>query len=248
MNKNRNISVWLIIPQTNLHVGNEGVGTFSVIDKAIQRDVTTTLPCINSSSLKGAVKELLTAWVVQKKSGVSAEMVKRLFGSIKENIETGVQKEKNTQKEKDTQKGLATFFDATLLYLPVQSDEHLYDLTFADELLNLFVEKVKNLGREGFDKKAICECILYPHKRAVATEEFIESCNDESLPIIARNCLDNGESVNLWYEQVLPSMSVLATVIETPEDETLDMLDGQIVQIGANATIGYGFCKFVKIK
>ena len=43
-------------------------------------------------------------------------------------------------------------------------------------------------------------------------------------------------------------MSVLATVIETPEDETLDMLDGQIVQIGANATIGYGFCKFVKIK
>ena len=232
----------MITPQTNLHVGNEGVGTFSVIDKAIQRDVTTKLPCINSSSLKGAVKELFTAWVAQGKAGVSAEMVKRLFGSIKENAETGM------QKEKDTQKGLATFFDATLLYLPVQSDEHLYDLTFADELLNLFVEKVKNLGCEEFDRNVICESISYSHKRAVAPKDFIESCNDESLPIIARNCLDNGESINLWYEQVLPSMSVLAAVIETPEDETLDVLDGQIVQIGANATIGYGFCKFKKIK
>lgn len=242
MCKNKNISVWLITPQTNLHVGNEGVGTFSVIDKAIQRDVTTKLPCINSSSLKGAVKELFTAWVAQGKAGVSAEMVKRLFGSIKENAETGM------QNEKDTQKGLATFFDATLLYLPVQSDEHLYDLTFADELLNLFVEKVKNLGCEEFDRNVICKSISYSHKRAVAPKDFIESCNDESLPIIARNCLDNGESINLWYEQVLPSMSVLATVIETPEDETLDVLDGQIVQIGANATIGYGFCKFKKIK
>lgn len=242
MCKNKNISVWLITPQTNLHVGNEGVGTFSVIDKAIQRDVTTKLPCINSSSLKGAVKELFTAWVAQGKAGIGAEMVKRLFGSIKENAETGM------QKEKDTQKGLATFFDATLLYLPVQSDEHLYDLTFADELLNLFVEKVKNLGCEEFDRNVICEGIPYSHKRAVAPKDFIESCNDESLPIIARNCLDNGESINLWYEQVLPSMSVLATVIETPEDETLDVLDGQIVQIGANATIGYGFCKFKKIK
>ena len=50
-------SVWLIIPQTNLHVGNESIVNFSVIDKAIQRDVTTGIPCINSSSLKGAIKE-----------------------------------------------------------------------------------------------------------------------------------------------------------------------------------------------
>lgn len=57
---NKKATVWLIIPQTNLHVGNESVVSFGVIDKAIQRDVTTTLPCINSSSLKGAVKEFLT--------------------------------------------------------------------------------------------------------------------------------------------------------------------------------------------
>ena len=53
----KHTSVWLIIPQTNLHVGNESTVCFSVIDKAIQRDVTTGLPCINSSSLKGAIKE-----------------------------------------------------------------------------------------------------------------------------------------------------------------------------------------------
>mgnify|MGYP003554302559 CR=1 FL=1 len=66
-------SVWLIIPQTNLHVGNESIVNFSVIDKAIQRDVTTGIPCINSSSLKGAIKEYL--------ENKQFENIKELFGS-----------------------------------------------------------------------------------------------------------------------------------------------------------------------
>lgn len=229
----KNISVWLIIPQTNLHVGNEGVGTFSVIDKAIQRDVTTNLPCINSSSLKGAIKEYL---ISQKKFNVSSETIMRLFGSLKDDSST------------NSQKGLATFFDASLLFLPVQSDAHLYDLIYSEDILNMFVRKVQILGYNDFTESKIKEKVTYNHKEAVDTDEFIDRCNDESLPIIARNCLDNGQSSNLWYEQVLPSMSVLATIIKTPSNETLDILDGQIVQIGANATIGYGFCKFIRIK
>lgn len=232
MNEDKKISVWLIIPQTNLHVGNEGVGTFGVIDKAIQRDVTTNLPCINSSSLKGAIKEYFSESV--KKTSEIAVDVKCLFGSFK--------------NDTDTRKGEATFFDATLLYLPVQSDTNLYDLVYSDCFLSSFVEKVKELGCEDFSEKTIKDKISYPHVQEVGCEHFIELCNDESLPIIARNCLDDGESVNLWYEQVLPSMSVLATIIETPVDKTLDVLDGKVIQIGANATIGYGFCKFVNIK
>lgn len=232
MNEDKKISVWLIIPQTNLHVGNEGVRTFGVIDKAIQRDVTTNLPCINSSSLKGAIKEYLSECV--KKIPEIAVDVKCLFGSVK--------------NDADTSRGEATFFDATLLYLPVQSDKNFFDLVYSDCFLSSFVEKVKELGCKDFTEKAIKGKISYPHVQEVRDEHFIELCNDESLPIIARNCLDNGESVNLWYEQVLPSMSVLATIIETPVDKTLDVLDGKIIQIGANATIGYGFCKFVNIK
>ena len=79
------------------------------------------------------------------------------------------------------------------------------------------------------------------------SKKFNSLCGDDNLPIIARNCLENGESTNLWYEQVLPSQSVLATIIQTYNAEDLDILNGAIVQIGANATIGYGYCKFIKL-
>ena len=82
---------------------------------------------------------------------------------------------------------------------------------------------------------------------SVDGDTFTTYCNDDALPIIARNCLENGESTNLWYEQVLPSLSVLATVIVTKESGQMDLLNEKIVQIGANATIGYGYCKFVKL-
>ena len=85
-------------------------------------------------------------------------------------------------------------------------------------------------------KKEGCDC-----------KKFNSLCSDDNLPIIARNCLENGESVNLWYEQVLPSQSVLATIIQTVNEKDLDMLNDKIVQIGANATIGYGYCKFIKL-
>ena len=51
-----NTRVFTITAKTNLHVGNEGGTNFSVIDKAIQRDALTGLPCINSSSLKAIVR------------------------------------------------------------------------------------------------------------------------------------------------------------------------------------------------
>ena len=52
-----NIRVFKITAKTKLHVGNESGGEFTIIDKTIQRDPLTSLPCINSSSLKGAIKE-----------------------------------------------------------------------------------------------------------------------------------------------------------------------------------------------
>ena len=82
---------------------------------------------------------------------------------------------------------------------------------------------------------------------------------------------------NLWYEQVLPHKSVFGTFLVYPpsvevtikdssksdpvnknvETKTvsIDMaeainttFDDKIVQIGANATIGYGYCSFIKVK
>jgi CRISPR-associated protein Cmr4 len=221
----KHTSVWLIIPQTNLHVGNESTVCFSVIDKAIQRDVTTGLPCINSSSLKGAIKEYF--------EHTKAKNIKEIFGSTKTN-------------KGDSQKGSAIFFDATLLAIPEQKTggDTPYKLAYSQNTIDAFVKKA-NLLEAGITDNVIIKKLQ--NKEEVNYNTFEQLCNNDNLPIIARNCLENGESVNLWYEQVLPSQSVLATVIQTNAKEDLDCLNGKIVQIGANATIGYGYCRFIKL-
>lgn len=233
----KNVSIWFIIPQTNLHAGNESTVNFSVIDKAIQRDVTTNLPCINSSSLKGAIKEYLSECVK-----MSEPVLKDIFGSVKSDL-------------KDIKKGSVLFFDASLLFIPKQCGEgKTYELVYSDKVLEDFSKKVNNLIEgKGISKETLLEKVRsIMGKENVASnsvdgDTFTTYCNDDALPIIARNCLENGESTNLWYEQVLPSLSVLATVIVTKESGQMDLLNEKIVQIGANATIGYGYCKFVKL-
>jgi CRISPR-associated protein Cmr4 len=71
------------------------------------------------------------------------------------------------------------------------------------------------------------------------------------LPIIARNYLENGISQNLWYEEAVPREARFYTPIARHRDEDglNDFLTRkqQLVQIGANATVGYGLCAMTKI-
>ena len=204
--------VFLITAKTNLHVGNESGGEFTIIDKAIQRDPLTNLPCINSSSLKGAINEYCTACIKMEDN-----KRKELFGSDK------------VEKNGNSQKGMAIFFDAKLLYLPQQDDDTLFHYVTSDVIIKMMNERIQLLGSSfKFGKST-----NYNGKKVVETNEITNICNNDNLPIIARNALENGESKNLWYEQVLPA-----------ETENKNALNGKIVQIGANATIGYGYCKF----
>ena len=85
----------------------------------------------------------------------------------------------------------------------------------------------------------------------ITEDKFKELCSDDNLPIIARNVLDNGESKNLWYEQVVPAEAVFYTLIDDKGDGTLANKIGTektLVQIGADATIGYGYCEFKNLK
>lgn len=87
-------------------------------------------------------------------------------------------------------------------------------------------------------------------------KHFMELCNDHHLPVIARNSLVDGRSENLWYEQIVPRQSVFFTkvLIPTEAEEQLTAFESylvgdkkQLVQIGANASIGQGFCQFSSI-
>ena len=222
-----NTHVFLITAKTNLHVGDESGSTFTVIDKAIQRDPLTQLPCINSSSLKGAFKE----FCVHETAGLD---IKKLFGSDVD--ATG------KTNHNDSQKGNAIFFDAKLLLMPQQNDTDLFHYTTCDKVIEQMNEKIKlfnnNFSFERPQTNNGKQVVI------VDTDAFLDSCSDDNLPIIARNVLENGESKNLWYEQVLPAETVFYAIIREDGEELKNALNGKLVQIGANATIGYGYCMF----
>lgn len=223
--------VFLIIAKTNLHVGDKsGVACF-VIDKVIQRDPLTKLPYINSCSLKGAIKEFCAH------NAPKLDILK-LFSSE-------VDKETGELKD-DSQKGEAFIFNAKLLMMPRQDDENLFHYITCNEVINQMNEII-----DQFDNHLHYDIPLTYNNREVkivSAEDFHSSCSDDNLPIIARNMLENGELRNLWYEQVIPAETVFYAIIREEGDELKNALNGQIVQIGANATIGYGYCEFKILK
>lgn len=241
-----NTHIFLITTKTNLHVGDESGSTFSVIDKAIQRDPLTKLPCINSSSLKGAIKEFC---VYNNTTGLD---IKNIFGS---DVDASGKANHN-----DSQKGNAIFFDAKLLLMPQQNDTDLFHYTTCEKVIEqmnekiaLFNKKEKEAEKEKETQNYKVEDTLKKVKSIITNEKdittvtfdkFKESCSDDNLPIIARNVLENGESKNLWYEQVLPAETVFYAIIREEGDNLKNALNAELVQIGANATIGYGYCKF----
>jgi len=93
---------------------------------------------------------------------------------------------------------------------------------------------------------------------ALFNDEFFKKICERSIPVIARNKIgDDGESENLFYEEVLPRKSVLYFVLGEENnllgadyENFIQVLtaDGTIVQFGGNYSVGYGFCKVKELK
>lgn len=89
----------------------------------------------------------------------------------------------------------------------------------------------------------------------IVHDNLLENLTDNHhLPVIARNHLENGQSKNLWYEQIVPRQArFYFGIIDLNEDEKVndlfkETIKNGLVQIGANASVGYGFCKIEKKK
>lgn len=272
-------------PFTNVHVGS-GNADFGVVDNLIQRDPATGLPYIQSSSLKGAIKQLADL------HNVLPAVQKTVFGS-----DASVNKKGGN---KDAQQGESIFLSAQLLALPVRSDKAPYVLATCPEVLKEWIRFLKELnitipdalqkgvdalsGSVGDDRQAACldknldggelsaagiHLSYFNSPEALAlnpwldndnlqklcvlsNQSFIEQCNDLNLPVIARNVLDDGQSINLWYEQVLPRRSLLYLGIiwndATQQGEIEKVLLEHPLQVGGNASVGYGFTRISEIK
>lgn len=70
----------------------------------------------------------------------------------------------------------------------------------------------------------------------------------KKLPVIARNQLENGISQNLFYEEVVPRESRFFSFVVRPDGDNsfASKMKNTRVQVGANATIGYGQCLFYR--
>lgn len=224
---------------SNLHVGN-GQDNDGVIDKLIQKDVVSGFPCINSSSLKGALREHCEAW--NNKHENTKVDIERIFG-------------KKVNGAENCAPGAYRFLDAMLLSIPRPTEDQPYVMMTCDAITNELVSRAEALGLSlGQDAEAAAAAVLKLAKVEAAGKcgfaKFQNYVSDEELPVIARNRLENGQSKNLWYEQVLPRKSRLAFFVMHGGE-----IDGHfnaavtstLVQIGANATVGYGICKIHRI-
>lgn len=238
---------------TNLHVGSGG-DNFGIVDKEVQRDQVDDVPIIHASSLKGAIREYFEECVYSKNNPI----VIKYFGTDK-NDKTNLSQ------------GELRFFEARLFAIPVRGIGSVADyLGTSNSLLTSF-----NIAADSLDKSIAKITIPNETNTNAQTEygsvthianlspigENIAYIPDDkmisvlkNLPIIARNSLENGQSENLWYEEVVPRGSKFYFFIAVPDNETNyvdefeNKLTEDIVQIGANATVGYGFCKISKME
>ena len=268
MTANNDIKFYILKCITNLHVGSGDSG-FSIVDKQVERDELTGYPMIYSSSQKGALREIL-----QRKNCSEMENIFGGEGNSEKAGKVKFLDAHLLALPMRASKGQETFYMVTTKQMLehfisfLRLSGHTEDIEkidassispesqvlFSDENGNIEVEgiklKVKTFQCQNLQnlqnllkKVGITSLILLSDK------DFKECC----LPVRARNNL-NKKTRNLWYEEHVPYNSIFYTMMmetgETNSKEALTQLSEKIhnqkIQVGANATVGFGIVEFKK--
>ena len=213
-------NIYLLECLTNLHVGS-GEVNYNIVDNEVERDVVTNYPTINSSGVKGALRAHF------QEKGIDINLINQIFG-----------------KEAP---GQLKFLSANLLAQAVQeiNGESPFKLVRTETAARIFDEILRDFG---ISLTSEAEGILKQKQiKNIKEKEYLSY----DLPVLARNQLNNGISANLWYEQVVPHRSLFYITVIGADEELLKGFDNvvnqQIVQFGANASIGYGLCKVTRL-
>lgn len=265
-------TIYTIEAFSNLHVGSGNVN-YGIVDNLIQRDAITGLPIIHSSSLKGALREYysgkLSKEVVEKFFGSDPKGNKRESGSYRFFdaflLALPVRSDKVPFFLATCRQVITEFLEKVAAFgikLPKDISNGL------NTLLNIslknstsptvFTREYNEALIEDLNEKAIYNKIddMKPLEALFGTyplvllndTHFNTLCNDSHLPVIARNYLNNGKSENLFYEQVLPRFTRLYYITcQMIENDCLPEAE-ELVQIGGNASVGYGYCKLSELK
>lgn len=265
------VHLYKITCLTNLHVGSGDVN-YNIVDNEVERDPVTGDPTINSSGVKGALREHFTAVLDHEK-------VIDIFGQ--DNKERTDKNGKTIKPDPNkVMPGKYKFFNAGFLARPlrVSDGSSSFILVTTPEILCNFANLMRNLGNNDYDGLSdinVDKDVFISNSTGISIEgtpvspieglseeqiKLIKSLIGESfaitndlsrydLPVLARNFLENGISKNLWYEEVVPHESIFYTIIITPEKEcALDAeFERSVIQFGANASIGYGITRISQI-
>ena len=122
-----------------------------------------------------------------------------------------------------------------------------------NEEKGLLIESFENNEIDFYAENDVLSKVLGIKDIVVIKEENFKDEISKRLPVVARNQLENGVSKNLWYEEVVPRETVFYTGLVNSQnidkfEDFCKKLEENLVQIGANATIGYGFTKFEEVK
>ena len=262
---------------TNLHAGSGDSG-MGIIDKMIQRDAITELPVIYASSLKGAFREYFEEG---PEKNLLEPISQNIFGSRAGNNENESVSLKGTHVFHEAQllgiplgcnkapyyiitskinlkswlkkaKMLGIVIEESLIseINSLPSENAMAPKILGHAIPELYIgefENVSNISGEFIKLKELLgsNILLLNHN------DFKEQCSDYNLPVIARNNLENGESKNLWYEQIVPHETIFIfytlTMSELTEDRFYNGINSKVVQIGANSSLGYGYCEINKL-
>lgn len=267
---------YLIHCRTHLHVGS-GDSNYGVIDKMVQRDPTDKLPCVFASSLKGAFRQYFEEVIEKDKPKGEKVITESIFGDGEKGkvifhqgyiLSIPVRSNKYPYFNSTSPICIDQLIENLILIMG-EEDNGVNDLVAELVTLKTKVQQDKvvifginktNLKIEEFESADIVSISEYsPSARLISIlgdrvalfddDSFKLIVSDYHLPVIARNYLENGQSKNLWYEQIIPRDSrfffATTSIIDTDFFDYFN--EGRIIQIGANATIGYGLTKVTKL-
>ena len=263
---------------TNLHMGS-GEANFNFIDNQVQRDPITEYPNMHPSGIKGALREFFdgienkdyvreifgsentekednkqgeVSFIEGKLLSIPVRSNKKSYfmGTtieiIKEYVEFSKLFGKNTENLKEIEEELKKIEKKL-------SEKNRKICVIGSQEEGLLIESFENDEIGFYQEDDILSKVLGIKDIVILKEEIFKDEISRRLPVIARNCLENGVSKNLWYEEVVPRESVFYTGIINSQNiakfkDFCKKLEDNLIQIGANATIGYGFTKFEEVK
>ena len=245
---------------TNLHVGSGDVN-YNVVDNEVEKDSVLDCPVIHSSGVKGALRDAYP----------DKEEARRIFGSpaSADNSFSGgavkfmdaflLSRPLRVRSEKSALSCIQATTPEYLNHLIRQMNMLSCRPDGLPETAELDPDAVGALfGNAAFlttesgirvedEDTAVLPADfpgLDPLKKILGPRfALARSLDDYPLPVIARNCLEDGRSVNLWYEEYVPHGSVFYLFALAPDRKDVAWMDGQLVQFGGNASIGYGFTR-----